>query len=327
MTPPTAGSRLPNRLDPLGKPGTPFDTCRGEYLSYLAVERGASPRTVDAYGRDLTDYLAFLEGQGIVSPDDVSRDDVVSYLSDLLERGMAPATVERHAATVKGFHAFLVRENLTENHPTSAMSLPRVPERLPNVLSIDEVDRLMSQQFCDGPRGLRDRAMLEVLYGCGLRVSELTGLGLPELALDEGLIRVFGKGSKERLVPIAGMADIALRTYLDAGRGRLRVKAATSRNPGTAVFLNARGGRITRQAVHRIVEQAGEAVGIEGLHPHTLRHSFATHLLAGGADLRVLQEILGHSDISTTQIYTHVDRTHIREEYLSAHPRARMRAR
>jgi integrase/recombinase XerD len=321
------GSYPSDRPDPQGEPDGLLVACRREYLAYLAVERGASPRTVDAYGRDLSDYLAFLQQQNIVSPDDVSRDDVVSYLSHLLDRNLAPATVERHAASLKGFHAFLVRENLTENHPTSTVNLPKVPERLPNVLSVDEVDRLMSQQFCDGPRGARDRAMLEVLYGCGLRVSELIGLDLSELEFDEGLIRVLGKGSKERLVPIAGMADLALRAYLDVGRRQLRVKADPLHNPGTAVFLNARGGRITRQAVHRIVEQAGEAVGIKGLHPHTLRHSFATHLLAGGADLRVLQEILGHSDISTTQIYTHVDRTHIREEYLSAHPRARMRVR
>ena len=182
---------------------------------------------------------------------------------------------------------------------------------------------MLSQPFGDDAAGLRNRAILEVLYGCGLRVSELTGLDSGGLLLDEGFLRVVGKGSKERVAPIAGAAADALRNYLERGRPELAKPYA---KPTSAVFLNARGGRLTRQSVHAIVARAGLSIGVENLHPHTLRHSFATHLLSGGADLRVIQEMLGHSDISTTQIYTHVDRAHIHDEYISAHPRARLKA-
>lgn len=307
-------------------PLSPLQQGRAEYLSYLAVERGSSPATVEAYGRDIDGYLAFLASLGVCAPDEVSRDHIVGYLASLAEAGLAPASIEQHMAAVKGFHRFLVREGLTENHPTAQMGLPKVPDRLPDVLTIEQVDQLLSQPFPEGPVGLRDRAILEVLYGCGLRVSELTGLDLARLELDQGLLRVFGKGSKERLVPVSGMAELALEAYLEQGRGLLRTKNGRPQDP-SAVFLNVRGGRITRQAVHGLVARYGRQVGLEDLHPHTLRHSFATHMLAGGADLRALQDMLGHSDIATTQIYTHVDRTHIREEYLAAHPRARLRGR
>jgi integrase/recombinase XerD len=192
------------------------------------------------------------------------------------------------------------------------------------VVSIEDIDRLLSQPFPDSPVGLRDRAMLETLYGCGLRASELTGLDLTDLALAEGYLRVFGKGGKERLVPVAGMAVHALQAYLEHGRRYLRPKASLGGASSSAVFVNARGGRISRQSVFTLVRTYGARVGLQ-LHPHMLRHSFATHLLEGGADLRALQEMLGHADISTTQVYTHVDRRHIREEYLTTHPRARLR--
>lgn len=305
--------------------GSALESGCDEYLAFLAVERGSSPRTVESYGHDLADYLGFLEGAGVSEPEDVTRDTISAYTADLIERGMAPSTIERHLSAVKGFHRFMVREGITSNHPTAHVALPKTPSHLPDVLTIDEADRLLSQPFPDGPTGLRDRAILELLYGCGLRVSELCGLDLSELFLDDGLIRVRGKGSKERVVPISGMALQALEAYLAHGRSALHTKSSPLAQDGSAVFLNARGGRITRQAVHNMVARYGELVGLEGLHPHTLRHSFATHMLSGGADLRSLQEMLGHSDISTTQIYTHIDRTHLREEYLTAHPRARMR--
>jgi integrase/recombinase XerD len=225
---------------------------------------------------------------------------------------------------VKGFHKFLVREGLTENHPTASLPLPKVPQRLPDVVSIDDVDRLLSQPFRDSPAGLRDRAALEILYGCGLRVSELTGLDTSDLNMEEGFVRVLGKGNKERLVPLGGLALQALSAYLSNGRSMLRTHK-TLRATSPAVFVNQRGGRLSRQAVFALVRTYGGRVGLDGLHPHALRHSFATHMLEGGADLRALQEILGHADISTTQLYTHVDRRHIREEYLSTHPRARKR--
>lgn len=296
-----------------------------EYLGHLSVERGASPHTIAAYRRDLEAYVAFLSARGVPGFDVVTRDDVTAFVGSLRERGLAPSSVERKVAAIKGFHKFLVREGVTQNHPTARLPLPRVPERLPDVVSIDDVDRLLGQAFPDGPTGLRDRAMLETLYGCGLRVSELTGLDLTDLELARGYVRVVGKGGKERVVPVGGMAAHALDAYLKNGRLYLHPKRSLRALDGSAVFLNARGGRISRQGVFGIVRAYGARVGLESLHPHTLRHSFATHLLEGGADLLALQEMLGHADISTTQVYTHVDRRHVREEYLSTHPRARMR--
>jgi len=294
-----------------------------EYLGHLAVERGASPHTIAAYRRDVSEYLAFLAARGVDDPGCISRDDVTAYVGAVRERGLAPSTIERRVAAIKGFHKFLVREGITENHPTARIPLPRVPERLPDVVSIDDIDRLLAQPFPDTPLGVRDRAVLETLYGCGLRVSELTGLDRSDVDLAEGFLRVLGKGSKERLVPIGGMAALALDAYVTHARSRLRPRASVS-SDSSAVFLNARGGRISRQAVFELVRRYGARVGLE-MHPHTLRHSYATHLLEGGADLRALQEMLGHADISTTQVYTHVDRRHVREEYLTTHPRARVR--
>lgn len=300
------------------------DTYVAEYLGYLSVERGSSPHTIAAYRRDLGEYVAFLTTRGILSPEVVTRNDVTAFIGHLREKGLAPSSIERKVAAIKGMHKFLVRENLTENHPTSGLPLPKVPLRLPEVVSIDDVDRLLAQPFPDGPVGLRDRAALEVLYGCGFRVSELTGLELTDLNLKEGFVRVLGKGSKERVVPIGGMALHALSAYLEHGRGSLRPARSLKGGGESAVFLSTRGNRLSRQAIFVMVRTYGARVGLE-LHPHTLRHSFATHMLEGGADLRSLQEMLGHADISTTQVYTHVDRRHIREEYLTTHPRARMR--
>lgn len=296
-----------------------------DFLGYLSVERGASPHTIGAYGGDLAGYMAFLDARGIAAPADVTREDVTAWMAGLRAAGLAPSTIERRTAAVKSFHKFLVREGVTTNHPTASLALPGKPDRLPDVISIDDAERLLSQPMPQGPVGYRDRAILEVLYGCGLRVSELTGLGLRDIDLDAGFLRVFGKGSKERVVPVAGAAVAALREYLAHGRPFLRTKTGTRRQDPDAVFVNVRGGRLTRASVHTLVRAYGGRVGLR-LHPHTLRHSFATHLLEGGADLRALQDMLGHADISTTQVYTHVDRTHLREEYLSTHPRARFRS-
>jgi integrase/recombinase XerD len=301
-----------------------MDTSVAEYLGHLAVERGASPRTISAYRHDLTEYASFLARRGVTHVGDASREDVTAYIVWLRERGLAPATVERRVAAVKGLHKFLVREGVTDNHPTSRLPLPIVPERLPDVVSVDGVERLLAQPFPDTPAGLRDRTILEVLYGCGLRVSELTGLDLTDVDLAEGFLRVVGKGNKERVVPIGRVAENAIAAYLSSARPHLRGKASCRATDVSAVFLNQRGGRISRQSVFALVRRYGCRVGLE-LHPHTLRHSFATHLLEGGADLRALQEMLGHADISTTQVYTHVDRRHVREEYLTTHPRARLR--
>ena len=290
-----------------------------EYLSYLRIERGSSPLTVEAYAADLADYASFLDEMGISDVKRIERETIVAYEADLVDRGYAVSSIDRHISVLKGFHRFLVREGAAEGNPAASVRLPSPPAKLPDVLTIEQVNALLDQMTADDARGLRDRAMMEVLYGCGLRVSECAGLDLADCVLQEGYLRVLGKGGKERIAPISGMALSALSDYLERGRGEL-VKRA---KPCSAVFLNSRGGRLSRQSIHSIVARAGQTIGVTDLHPHTLRHSFATHMLEGGADLRVIQEILGHSDISTTQIYTHVNRSHIREEYLSAHPRAK----
>lgn len=290
-----------------------------EYLAHLRIERGSAPLTIEAYSADLADYLDFLKEAGIGRVDAVDRDTVVAYEADLAARGYAVSSIDRHISVLKGFHRFCAAEGYAPDNPAATVRLPRPPEKLPDVLTIEQVAALLEAVRPEGARGLRDRAILEVLYGCGLRVSELTGLDLADCRFDEGYLRVTGKGDKQRIAPIAGCALQALDAYLAEGRCLLVKPDA---KPTGAVFLNARGGRLSRQMVHKITARAGLAIGVENLHPHTLRHSFATHLLEGGADLRVIQEILGHADIATTQIYTHVNRSHIREEYLSSHPRA-----
>ncbi len=299
---------------------TELERCCVEYLDHLSVERNLASNTIAAYRRDLSAYLSFLSGRGIVAPDDVDRADVEAFVIAKREQGAADASVNRALSAVKGLHRFIVREGLSSSHPTASIHLPKTADRLPQVISIDCATELLDQPFPPTAAGERDHCVLEVLYGCGLRASELSGLDVQDVYLDEEFLRVTGKGSKQRLVPITGTARRALCAYMDGARLELLAHARTMTT--SAVFLNARGTRLSRQSVHAICERYGRAVGIEGLHPHTLRHSFATHMLAGGADLRVLQEILGHADISTTQIYTHLDRTQLREVYLSAHPRA-----
>lgn len=291
-----------------------------EYLNYLSIERGASPNTVAAYGRDLSRYLSALAEGGVTNPADVTRHAIEAHVAALVGVGLAPASVERAVSAIKGFHRFMVADEICENFPTADLPLPAKPERLPDVLGVGQAEALLDQPFPKTSAGQRDRTILETLYGCGLRVSELCGLDLRDVRLDEEVVRVFGKGSKERVVPIMGSSARVMGEYLERWRPGL-----VGRAPTQAVFLNQRGGRISRQSVHTIVERAGRVVGVRGLHPHTLRHSFATHLLEGGADLRVVQELLGHADISTTQLYTHVDRTHVRGVYLAAHPRAHVR--
>lgn len=287
-------------------------------MGYLAFERGSSSHTVEAYGRDLERYVKALEEKGVTEPDDVTRPLIEEHLEHLAEEGYAPSSVERALSAIKSFHRFMLQEEISSVSPAAALPLPKKAERLPDVLSVRQALALLDQPFPKTAAGQRDRAIIEVLYGCGLRVSELTGLDVGAVSLEDEVVRVIGKGSKERLVPLMGSAHKALAEYLSDWRGEL-----VSSKSGAAVFLNVRGGRISRQSVFAIVERAGRVVGIDGLHPHTLRHSFATHMLQGGADIRIVQELLGHSSIQTTQLYTHLDRSHLRMAYLSAHPRAR----
>jgi integrase/recombinase XerD len=301
-----------------------MDAALAEFLSYLAVEKGASALTVEAYGRDLRRYLNWLDEHGITAIGGISRERITEFLGDFQDLGLSVATLKRTISSLKSFHRFCVRDGLTSEDPTVLIRLPKLPALLPQVLSIDQINSLLDQAFPPTPAGLRDKAMLELLYGCGLRVSELIGLNRSSILTEDGFLRVMGKGSKERLVPLGGTAAQALEVYRVSSREHLHAKRVIAPSDGSAVFLNTRGTRITRQGVFKIVRRCGINVGIDDLHPHTLRHTFATHLLEGGADLRTIQELLGHSDIATTQIYTHVDRTHLREEYLTAHPRARL---
>ena len=318
-------------------PSMTLERAIDEYLDYLAIERGSSPNTIEGYGRDLRRYVSWLADHGVTEPAEVTRQLVAEHVKALQEVGLAPTSVERAVSAMKGLHRFMVVEHICEEHPTADLPLPKKPARLPDVLSREQVAAMLEERnfiYNDDPAKTprrnalaraslqRDRTILEVLYGCGLRVSELCGLDLREVMLGDELVRVLGKGSKERLVPIMGTAARALGEYLEQWRPVL----AEGHAPTPAVFLNARGGRISRQSVHAICEKYGRIyAGREGLHPHTLRHSFATHMLEGGADLRIVQELLGHASIATTQLYTHVDRTHIRMVYLEAHPRARER--
>lgn len=293
-----------------------------EYLSFLRIERGASPRTVEAYERDLRSYVDYLARHGVDDVRAVTREAVLDFEARLSRAGYAPSSINRRMSVVKGFHRYLEREEYTKGNPAHLIDTPKIPDRLPDVLSVAQVFALLDASNGETPTSLRDRALLEVLYGCGLRASEACGLNLGDVRLEEGFLLVHGKGGKERIAPVSGAAAQSLARYLDDARATLSLKARNLKPADyAAVFLNARGGRLTRQSVYNIVAAAGERVGIEGLHPHTLRHSFATHLLEGGADLRVIQEMLGHSSISTTQIYTHIDRTHLQEEYRQAHPR------
>ncbi len=294
-----------------------------EYLSYLRVEKGSSQATIDAYRRDLERFTEAL-GEA-ASPDSLEYQAIVVYLGELVELGLAPATLKRNVAAIKGFCEFMLRDGLATQNAAATLKMPKVPAHLPAAISIAEINALLDQPFEPTPAAKRDKAVLELLYGSGLRVSELTSLDLAECDFGGGLIRVFGKGSKERMVPVGGTALKALVEYYIQARALLHTKKTAAPPEGSAVFLNARGQRLSRHGVYNIVVEYGERVGLKNLHPPSLRHSYATHLLEGGADLRSIQQLLGHASISTTQIYTHVGRSHLREEYMSCHPRARMR--
>ena len=303
-----------------------IDDAIEEYILALRMEKGASSNTIEAYTRDLGAYSAFLAEKGISDISAVKGDDVLAFQGSLSEQGFAANTVKRRMSAIKGLHRFLASEDITGGSPAGNVSLPKVPSRLPDVVSIDQIGCMLDAIAGDDDASIRDRALLEVMYGCGLRASEACDLDLSSVHLDDGFLVVRGKGDKERLVPISGEASRRLEIYLTRVRGPLSLRSSSlAASSSGAVFLNLRGGRLTRQGLFGIVRKHAEAAGLDDVHPHTLRHSFATHMLEGGADLRVIQQILGHSDISTTQIYTHIDRQHLREEYASAHPRAHIK--
>lgn len=287
------------------------------FTDYLAFDRGLADRTVAAYRRDMDRFVQFLRDAGRTSPGEVTPGDLREYVYALHAEGMAPTSIRRAQSALRTYFAFLLTEGTLQDDPTERMESPRVGRTLPDTLSREEVFRLLESPDSTRPLYWRDRAILEVLYGSGLRVSELTGLGLSDVDAAEGVLLVFGKGSKERLVPLGGAATRALERYLRDVRPGLEKGAGKGR-----VFLNARGTPLSRTAVWTLVKRAAERAGVrKTVSPHTLRHSFATHLLEGGADLAAVQELLGHADISTTQIYTHVDREYLREVHRTFHPR------
>jgi integrase/recombinase XerD len=295
------------------------------FLDHLAAERGLSPHTLAAYRRDLSRYREYLRSRSVEKAGDATEEDVAGFVAHLSSsthddgKPYRASSVARALAAVRSLHRFLVREGDADEDPTAGVVRPRVPRTLPRPLSVAEVGRILESPSGGTAPALRDAAILETLYGAGLRVSELVALDVDELDLEEGSVRVIGKGSKERIVPLGRYAREAIEAYLTRARPSLASRASRS-----ALFLNLRGGRLTRQGCDRLLRSHARRAGLtKRVSPHVLRHSFATHLLEGGADVRVVQELLGHASVATTQIYTLVTEQHLREVYFTAHPRAR----
>jgi integrase/recombinase XerD len=317
--------------DPAPPPAPPTAIDRGitDYLQHMGVERGLAANTLAAYRRDLARYARYLSAAGCARPEDITRHHVTGYVRALTDGSDGGSTLgvrsaARTVVAVRGLHKFWALEGFTPTDPASEVHPPMPGKRLPKAISVDEVTRILEAAGTDTATGLRDRALLEFLYSTGARISEAVGLDVDDISLDAGasgpaIVRLFGKGSKERLVPLGSYGARALEAYLVRGRPLLAAKGK-----GTpALFLNARGGRISRQSAWTILKAAAEKANItKDVSPHTLRHSFATHLLEGGADVRVVQELLGHASVTTTQVYTLVTADTLREIYAAAHPRA-----
>jgi len=288
------------------------------YVNYLEAERNVSPYTVRNYTTDLLDFFQFLKTKGIGSLKDVDKPVLRDFLSHLMEEGLVKASIARKLSAIRSFYRYLLREGMVPTSPVATTSSPKLDRRLPSFLTIEEVEQLLEAPDLSKPEGLRDRALMELLYASGLRVSELVNLNLEQVNLNTNEIRALGKGAKERVVLIGKPAAEALSVYLSQGRPELSGKKLSN-----ALFLNRYGERLVKRRVQRILEKYANIAGIgKRVYPHLLRHTFATHLLDGGADLRVVQELLGHADLSSTQIYTHVTKSQARKVYLSAHPRA-----
>jgi integrase/recombinase XerD len=293
-----------------------------DFLGYLEFERGLSRNTLEAYRSDLLQYGDFLRAHNL-DVLTVGHAELTAFLTELAmggngRAGAKAATLQRKVACLRSFYRYLRREGIVTNDPTADLHGPRKPQRLPEVLTRDEVMRLIMSASGKSPIALRDRALLELMYACGLRASEATGLEIDDVDLVEQMLRARGKGSKERVVPIGRSAVLALRAYAENGRPEL-VGLLVERH----VFVNSRGVGLTRQGLYKIIKSHAESVGLSArVSPHTLRHTFATHVLSGGCDLRVLQEMLGHADVATTQVYTHLSSDRLRDVYFQAHPRA-----
>lgn len=299
-----------------------LESCVDLYLSHLRVERGLSSNTIEAYGNDLGRFVRFFEERGVKKPGDVDRAGVSAYMAELARSGLGPRSAARSLSSLRGLMKFLTKEGVIHGDPTALAARPRIGRKLPRPLSTDEVLRLLDAPTKTSLRGLRDRAMLSLAYAAGLRVTELVSLKLGDIDFRRGVVAAFGKGQKRRFVPLG---EVALR-QLEEYRGALANHTAARRTAprdSAWLFPSPSGRALTRQAFWKIVRRYAAAAGLrDKMHPHRFRHSFATHLLAGGADLRSVQAMLGHSDVATTEIYTHVTRDHVREAYKRSHPRA-----
>ncbi|MDW7740161.1 MAG: site-specific tyrosine recombinase XerD [Bacillota bacterium] len=295
-----------------------MQTQLGHYSNYLAVEKGLSQNTLESYRRDLKKFITFMHKHEKTKPVDISRSDLNMFIIELKKNGHATSSISRCIASIRSFFTFLLNEGMIESNPALELETPRIEKKLPRVLTTKEVDDLLSQPIAGKNNGLRDKAMLELLYASGIRVSELVSLNLTDFDPKVGYLRCRGKGMKERIVPIGSVAINSVNEYIKGARSKL-----LKNNGEISLFVNQHGKRMTRQGFWKILKKYARKSNINGeITPHTLRHSFATHLLENGADLRSVQEMLGHSDISTTQIYTQITRKKIREVYDKTHPRA-----
>jgi len=308
------------------RPVTKIDRAVRTYLEHLTVERGLSANSLSSYGRDLRRYAEFLYSRGRTAPQEITALDVGDFVVDLRTGregvvALSASSAARAVVAVRGFHRFMVRDGLVETDVAASVRPPTTTSRLPKAISIDEIERLLDAASApDTPIALRDRALLELLYGTGARISEAIGISIDDLDLENGIVRLQGKGAKQRLVPVGRLAREALDAYLV----RARPVLAAAGKGSSLVFLNTRGAPLSRQSAWAVIQDVTARAGVQvDVSPHTLRHSFATHLLEGGADVRVVQELLGHASVTTTQIYTLVTVDHIREVYAQAHPRAR----
>jgi integrase/recombinase XerD len=298
-------------------------SCVDVFLSHLRVERGLAANTIEAYGSDLCRFVRFCEEHGATAPSAVDRSMVSAYLESLARGGLGPRSSTRNLSAVRGLMRFLAREGEIAGDPTALAARPKIGRKLPRPLTTNEVMELLAAPDPSTLRGLRDRAMLSVAYAAGLRVSELVSLKLGDVDFRRGVVAAFGKGQKRRFVPLGEVALHHLEEYRTALANRTQSKRSRKSENSPLMFPSPSGRALTRQAFWKVVRRYARAVGLSGrMHPHRFRHSFATHLLAGGADLRSVQAMLGHSDVTTTEIYTHVTRDHVRQAYVRSHPRA-----
>ena len=291
-----------------------------DYLHFLQIERQLSQNTLISYKKDLTDYLNHLfEIQQIHSLDNVERLHIINHLRQLKLEGKSPRTISRHISSIRSFHQFLLREKVTTKDPTIHLELPQLDQKLPNYLSIEEVNALLDNIDLSKPQGVRDLAIFDLMYATGMRISECIDLNLEDIHLTMGFVRVFGKGGKERIIPLGGSAIRTCAKYIEEARPKM----LNAMGDTDALFINQRGKRLTRQGIGKLLKTHALKASIKKeITPHILRHTFATHLIENGADLRSVQEMLGHADISTTQIYTHVSKKRLKEIYKQFHPRA-----